>query len=316
MNRNLFLQMLAHPDSVSEAENIALKKFTEDFPYCQTGQMLFVKHLHSEGSVHYPEQLKVAAAYAADRKVLYHLVHSLQKEVEVAAEQIPHRQPLSLRRGERTEESSVHIPEVIIPEKKVTEESISLLDIIQKRLEEIAASPPAPLQGRVESAPNEPEVVPVKEAEKVPEPKIVLQTEEPKQKEIVREKKEEVLKSDKHSFTEWLKTIKKEPTAEHKEEEKPLTTSSTDEIINRFIETEPRIVPSKAEFYSPVKMAKQSLEEHDDLVSETLAGIFANQGNLKRAIEMYKKLMLANPEKSTFFAALIEKLTQQLKEGK
>src|SRR5712671_1031079 len=71
VNRQLFLQLLEHPDSISEQENIALKKFTEDFPYCQTGQLLFVKHLHSQQSVHYPEQLKIAAAYVANRKVLY-----------------------------------------------------------------------------------------------------------------------------------------------------------------------------------------------------------------------------------------------------
>src|SRR3954464_914083 len=76
LNRQLFLQLLEHPDSVSEQENIALKKFTEDFPYCQTGQLLFVKHLHSQQSVHYPEQLKIAAAYVADRKVLYNLIHT------------------------------------------------------------------------------------------------------------------------------------------------------------------------------------------------------------------------------------------------
>jgi hypothetical protein len=144
-----------------------------------------------------------------------------------------------------------------------------------------------------------------------------LQKEEPKPKEILREKKEEEQKSGKHSFTEWLKTVKKEPVKETKEEEKKSNpASSSDEIISRFIETEPRIVPSKTAFYSPVKMAKQSLEEHDDLVSETLAGIFAEQGNLARAIEMYKKLMLLSPEKSALFAARIKELTEKLNSGK
>src|SRR5262249_34512108 len=166
----------------------------------------------------------------------------------------------------------------------------------------LKASPLAPLQRRRETAPtkndkekiSEPEITPAKEVA----PKEIIQPE------IREEKKEEDSKSGKHSFTEWLKTVNKEPAVKPKEEVKK-SASSTDEIISRFIEAEPRIVPSKAEFYNPIKMAKQSLEEHDDLISETLAGVFAEQGNLPRAIEMYRKLMLSNPEKSSFFAARI-----------
>jgi hypothetical protein len=325
MNRNLFLQMLAPPDSVSEAENIALKKFTEDFPYCQTGQLLFVKHLHSEGSVHYPEQLKVAAAYAGDRKILYQLIHADVKEVVVVEASRPHPQPLSLKRGERTDESSGQTLEEFIPEKNIIEESTDKQDIIQKRLQEISAfkkeetsSPPVTAPSVTEPVEvTAPEIIPVAEEIKVPEPEIVLQKEEVPPVKIISERKEADITNEQHSFTQWLKTVKKEPVRKTKEEEKKTKpATSSDEIISRFIETEPRIVPSKAQFYNPVKMAKQSLEEHDDLVSETLAGIFAQQGNLPKAIEMYKKLLLIYPEKNAFFAALIEKLTHLLNTGK
>jgi hypothetical protein len=67
MNRNLFLQLLEHPESISESASIELKKFTEDFPYCQAGQLLYTKHLHTQ-AVFAPEQLKLAATYASDEK--------------------------------------------------------------------------------------------------------------------------------------------------------------------------------------------------------------------------------------------------------
>jgi len=35
------------------------------------------------------------------------------------------------------------------------------------------------------------------------------------------------------------------------------------------------------------------------------------QGHIDKAIEMYEKLSLINPEKSAYFAALIEKLKKQ-----
>ena len=46
-------------------------------------------------------------------------------------------------------------------------------------------------------------------------------------------------------------------------------------------------------------------------VSETLARLLEAQGHQEDAIEMYKKLSLTNPEKSAYFAALIEKLQKR-----
>lgn len=48
--------------------------------------------------------------------------------------------------------------------------------------------------------------------------------------------------------------------------------------------------------------------EDMDFCTETLAGIYAEQGYYAQAIHIYEKLILAYPEKNTYFAALIEKL--------
>ncbi|MEM6967583.1 MAG: hypothetical protein AAF573_22655, partial [Bacteroidota bacterium] len=56
------------------------------------------------------------------------------------------------------------------------------------------------------------------------------------------------------------------------------------------------------------KAAKQSIQENEDIVSETLAALLAQQGSRKKAIQMYKRLSLIFPEKSSFFAKKIEKL--------
>ncbi len=49
-------------------------------------------------------------------------------------------------------------------------------------------------------------------------------------------------------------------------------------------------------------------EEGFDFCTETLAEIYAEQGYLDEAKQIYSKLSLRNPEKSVYFAALIEKL--------
>jgi len=80
------------------------------------------------------------------------------------------------------------------------------------------------------------------------------------------------------------------------------------DLIERFIATAPRIVPVKAEFYSPVAQAKKSITEDDDLVSETLAKIYKDQGLMLKARSSYEKLGLLYPEKKAYFAALIQEI--------
>ena len=83
---------------------------------------------------------------------------------------------------------------------------------------------------------------------------------------------------------------------------------SRDEIIDRFLRTEPSISRPRASFFSPSESASQSNFDDEEIVSETLAQLYAEQGNLSKAIHIYEKLSLLNREKSRYFAAQIEKL--------
>ena len=55
-------------------------------------------------------------------------------------------------------------------------------------------------------------------------------------------------------------------------------------------------------------MAVNSITQEEDLASETLAQIHIKQGKYDRAIEMYRKLSLRNPQKIAYFAHKIEEL--------
>ena len=52
----------------------------------------------------------------------------------------------------------------------------------------------------------------------------------------------------------------------------------------------------------------------DEVCTETLAGIYYSQGFYRRAIDIYKKLILFYPEKNTYFAALIERCKEKTKQ--
>ena len=128
--------------------------------------------------------------------------------------------------------------------------------------------------------------------------------------------------SKKIAFSSWLKANKS--TIEEKVENTTVKEESkkTEDIVNTFLTNQPTITKPvkneentnkpKKEFYSPIKIRKQSLDESTLPVSETLAKIFAAQGNFPKSIYVYNKLMLIYPEKKILFAEKIEELEQKL----
>ncbi len=84
-------------------------------------------------------------------------------------------------------------------------------------------------------------------------------------------------------------------------------------LIDAFIETNPRIVPPdpKEARTENEDISLPSLQEPDDLISEPLARIYLAQGLMDKAISIYEKLSLKFPEKSIYFAGQIEKIRGQ-----
>jgi len=84
-----------------------------------------------------------------------------------------------------------------------------------------------------------------------------------------------------------------------------------DRIIQRFITEDPHIHPPVGEKLDTENKAKKSSEDSNDIVTETLARIYAEQMLYPKAIATYKKLMLKYPEKSRYFASRIENLEKR-----
>ncbi|ACU63337.1 hypothetical protein [Chitinophaga pinensis] len=98
------------------------------------------------------------------------------------------------------------------------------------------------------------------------------------------------------SFTSWLRDMKQ--TFAEKASKKWYQ-----EQMQRSYEDSNPEVSEKVE-----KMAMESITLNNDIVSETLAEIWARQQQYQTAIHIYQKLSLLNPNKSAYFAQKIKEL--------
>ncbi|MCI9843320.1 tetratricopeptide repeat protein [Flavobacterium pectinovorum] len=178
------------------------------------------------------------------------------------------------------------------------------------------------------------EEVPVVEESKV--------TEEPKEIEVPETVKtaEENLEigkpldfsvNEKHSFQEWLQLARPEPIDRTNEDSIEAVKSETKvenlvenemideekkkkaEIIDKFIETNPKISPIKQTAITPAVQPDSYKEDNSYLMTETLARVYLEQKKYTKAIQAYEILILKYPEKITFFADRISdiKILQQ-----
>lgn len=105
------------------------------------------------------------------------------------------------------------------------------------------------------------------------------------------------------------------PEIKSESKERPATAeteeTSSEVLIERFLRDAPRLSRPKKEFYNPVNLAARSIEENEDFYTETYASICLKQGNVAKALKIYAKLSLKLPEKSSYFAGLIEKIKKE-----
>jgi tetratricopeptide (TPR) repeat protein len=105
------------------------------------------------------------------------------------------------------------------------------------------------------------------------------------------------------SFSEWLNHFKsrKQHEADEEQGQKAVKTMWQKEKLAAALEEENEEIPEKV-----FEMAVNSIANEDDLASESLAEVHLRQGRFDKAIEMYRKLSLRNPQKKAYFARKIE----------
>ena len=87
-------------------------------------------------------------------------------------------------------------------------------------------------------------------------------------------------------------------------------------LIDKFLESDPRIIPDINHAHDGSAANSLTLSAEDGLFSETLAKIYLHQEHFDKAILTYEKLCLKYPEKSIYFAGQIEKIKELIKNKK
>ncbi|QVY64962.1 tetratricopeptide repeat protein [Polaribacter sp. Q13] len=108
-----------------------------------------------------------------------------------------------------------------------------------------------------------------------------------------------------HSFGEWLQLSAKKPIIRKTKIIVEKTTEKED-LINTFIENNPKIKPLSKDKMVAVPVAKNSQDSL--LMTETLAKVYLEQKKYDNAIQAYRILSLKYPEKSGFFADQIKRI--------
>ncbi|RBW57193.1 hypothetical protein DS884_11465 [Tenacibaculum sp. E3R01] len=114
-------------------------------------------------------------------------------------------------------------------------------------------------------------------------------------------------KKETFSFNQWLELSSKNSIVRDQSSEKKIEENSEKDIlINRFIETSPKITRPTKGISKEIKVTES--QQNNRLMTETLAKVYLEQKKYDSAIQAYKILSLKYPEKSGFFADQIKKI--------
>lgn len=312
MNKDQFHKLLENPDANTDID--ALEKLVNTFPYFNAANIILAKVSHDKGSMFSNQKIKNAALYTSSRSQLKNYILSGQNQGITEIEEEEKKTPDASVKEEKTAENQLlTTPTEPTAAAKHETEIQHLRDEIQEVLHSLKG-----LEAgfREQSKPTEhtPKRNPLDIIkEDMAENLISQPTKEVKEDELT----DQPLKFYVHSpiFGKNLKTSPQDIISEYlnyrpyEVAQKP-DLSIQASIIEKFLESEVNM-PRFADISEPVAkpdLSKLSTQLDDSLVSENMANIFIKQNKINRAIDIYEKLKLKNPEKSNYFAEKIEYL--------
>ncbi|HUW91627.1 MAG TPA: hypothetical protein VMV74_00570 [Bacteroidales bacterium] len=305
MNKNDFNRFIKGGLVPGSADLEGARELTSLFPWFHSAHLVLLRGLRESSDIKFESQLKGSALYVADRGILYNYLFMHVPEItEGVAAPVAEPEEIVPEPAENVEitypetkeniEMTYQKPQIVTPEEQHGEDTSlrsrdDLVAEIEARLGEI----------------NEEELLELADSDDVFFDDAVGN-------EAIRDE----TVNDKVSGDDVIsdEIISKEINGNEGVTEEPVKELSSNDLIDRFIQTSPRIERMTPGEVPPVRdLSEERAEEHGPFITETLARIYVNQGYYTRAINIYEKLTLQFPEKSAYFASRIEKIKELIK---
>jgi hypothetical protein len=303
-----------------------LKNLIEQYPYFEVAHLLLLKNLNDLQSIRFKEELKSSTLHIANRRQLYLLLNDRLKI-------IPYSKAFSQFSDEKLKiENDTEILQKLKPED-VKDDLFELSDHLKitsnKEIDEQAISKNSRedveiLELTDLNQKNEEHKEKVSESNQV-ERDITIVPEEVYPIEFggslytLNEDSnldEKNHNQENHSFTDWMNVVDRSENLPDSESVDANSAKKKNfDLIDNFIQNEPSIKRNIKVADKQEDISLDSIRENDGFMSETLASIYVKQRLFDKAVAVYRKLELKNPEKKAYFASQIEKI-EKLKNSK
>ena len=120
MQVNNFIHYLNFPEKLSAVTEEEITHVVKEFPYCQTGQLMYAIQLNANNSILFEEQLKKAASICPDRTKLFEYIQ-LQKETTPLSKEV--KEEIIAQKKEEGVETKTEKDSVVADDKFVPVEA-------------------------------------------------------------------------------------------------------------------------------------------------------------------------------------------------
>ncbi len=320
MNITDFYNYLNKPELLTTSSLKELEEVIERYPYFQAARMLYLKNLHLLHDDRFQVTLTQTSMYMPNRRVLYHFIHGLTEEtVPTTNESIiteehhytteDKTEPVELTehsseyeetdvRNELTVEKNNYTSNELLTEPKKEELTIENNNLTADQLTTSTHTKSTIADEILKKIEN----LKKNSSEKKELSSVQFVVPEVPKSEI--EKNEQFL-----SFDEWIEYIsKKEFNQVHS------SSNSQPDLIDQFLEKASDLTRIKPQITNNQEdLTKTMIQpEEFEIISEPLAQLYYQQRHYEKALKMYEKLFLKYPEKSIYFATLIQEIKQKL----